>query len=126
DDFNLDLSVPVQRLLAIARELEAGQDVEVTYLRDGQQATATVTAEDLAGKFSLMGDFDAEKLRGQLRGLQNLPDFQNFQWRGPGDPQVRIMGGGPGAMVFGQGGRYGLELVEINEGLGQYFGTTVG
>jgi membrane-associated protease RseP (regulator of RpoE activity) len=124
DDFDIDQSVPVQRLLALARELEPGEDVEVTYLRGGEERSATVTAEDLTGTFGyLPGDipgFDTERLRDQLRGLNE--DLPRFQWRGPGP-------GSPNTALFFDGtrfGRYGLELVELNAGLGQYFGTEQG
>jgi membrane-associated protease RseP (regulator of RpoE activity) len=129
DDFDLDRSIPVQRLLALARELEPGEDVEVTYLRGGEERRATVTAEDLSDRtFEFVPGFDAEKLRDQLRGLEDLP---RFQWRGPGsgDPDVSILPGSPGAAFFFDGprfGRFGLELVELNAGLGQYFGTEQG
>jgi hypothetical protein len=129
DDFDLDQSIPVQRLLALARELEPGEDVEVTYLREGEERRATVTAEDLSDRtFEFAPGFDAERLRDQLRPLEDLP---RFQWRGPGpgDPDVSILRGSPGTALFFDGsrfGRFGLELVELNEGLGQYFGTDQG
>ncbi len=47
DDFDLDVSLPIQRLLAISRGLEPGQEVEVEYLRDGDAHSAVVTADDL-------------------------------------------------------------------------------
>jgi membrane-associated protease RseP (regulator of RpoE activity) len=131
DDFDLDQSIPVQRLLALARELEPGEDVEVTYLRGGEERRATVRAEDLTGTFGSMSmpGFDPERLRDQLRGLN--PDLPSFQWRGPGpgDPDMSILRGSPGGAVFFDGsrfGRFGLELVELNAGLGQYFGTEQG
>jgi hypothetical protein len=129
DDFDLDQSIPVQRLLAIARELEPGEEVEVTYLRGGDEQTATITAEDLSGReFGyMMPGFDAERFRGQLRDLtQNVPDLR---LRDVPD-RMSVVRGTPGAFyfdgAFGAAGRYGLELVEMNEGLGQYFGTTEG
>lgn len=135
DEFDLDQSVPVQRLLAIARELEPGQEVSVTYLRDGQTRTVTVSAEDLSGRrFDFAGPgFDAERFREQMRGLESLrdlPGVREFQWRSgePGDLDLRVFDGAPGAMFFGGPAmsRYGPELVPLNEGLGQYFGTTEG
>ena len=130
DDFDLDESLPVQRLLALARELEPGAEVEVTFLRDGQERTETVLPEDLSDRsFGYMSrEFDATRFRDQLRDLNR--DVRVFQpgapWP-PGAPEVEVFGGGPGALFFGGSGvRYGLELVELNEGLGQYFGTSVG
>jgi C-terminal processing protease CtpA/Prc len=40
-------SLPVQRLMALARELEAGAEVEVRYLRDGQEATVSFEAAEI-------------------------------------------------------------------------------
>jgi len=129
DDFDLDQSIPVQRLLAIARDLEPGEEVEVTYLRNGEERNATLTAEDLSMRaFGVPPGFDAERLREQMRGLNQ--DLQRFEWHGggPGDPDVRVFGGGPGALMFdgARFGRFGLELVDVNPGLGQYFGTERG
>jgi hypothetical protein len=121
DDFDLDQSIPVQRLLALARELEPGEAVAVTYLRGGEERTANVTAEDLTDRtFGYMPGFDAERLRDQLRGLNQ--DLSRFEWRGqgPGSASTALFFGGSGF------GRYGLELVELNAGLGQYFGTEQG
>lgn len=135
DAFDLDESIPVQRLLAIAKELEPGQEVDVTYLRNGQERRVTVSAEDLSGRSFdvVVPPFDAERFREQMRGFENLRDMgelRQFQWRSgePGDLDVRVFGGGPGAAFFGGPamGRYGLELVPLNDGLGQYFGTTEG
>jgi membrane-associated protease RseP (regulator of RpoE activity) len=136
DDFDLDQSIPVQRLLVLARELEPGEEVQVTYKRGAEERSATVTAEDLTGRafgYGLGGygdlpGFDPDRLRDQLRGLQDTP---RFEWRGPGpgDPDASILRGSPGAALFFDGprfGRYGLELVQLNEALGQYFGTSEG
>lgn len=48
DDFDLDQSIPVQRLLAIARELEPGEQVVVEYTRGDEARSATVEAEELS------------------------------------------------------------------------------
>lgn len=135
EEFDLDESVPVQRLLSIARNLEPGEDVEVAYRRDGQRRTVSVLAEDLSGRgFGIaVPPFDAERFREQMRGLEGLRGFdggRGFQWRSgePGDVDVRVFDGSPGGMFFGGAGmgRYGVQLVPLNEGLGQYFGTTAG
>lgn len=46
-EFDEDASLPVQRLMALARQIEPGAKVEVGYLRDGERRTATVEARDL-------------------------------------------------------------------------------
>lgn len=43
-----DHSLPVQRLLIVAGELEPGEPVEVRYLRDGRERTTTVVPEESA------------------------------------------------------------------------------
>jgi len=135
DDFDLDESVPVQRLLAIARELEPGQEVEVAFLRDGQRRTVTVSAEDLSDRsFGIaVPGFDAERFRDQMRGLESLRDLprvREFEWRSdePGAFNYEIFRNPGAMMLLGGGGlgQYGLQLVPLNESLGQYFGTTEG
>jgi S1-C subfamily serine protease len=61
---------------------------------------------------------DAERMREQARDLV-------FEWRGDapvvaGAPRVSFFGGPLGSS------RFGIELIELNEGLGSYFGTTQG
>lgn len=153
DDFDLDQSIPVQRLLAIAAELEPGQEVQVEYLRDDEPRSAVLEAEDLsdswARNFAVVAPgWDAERFRGQLRSLTEgvramrfrsdaLEDLgerlRDQEWRYSFDPLerggVRIFGGGdpPGLVIdrFDRG-RDGLELVELNPSLGSYFGADEG
>ena len=153
DDFDLDQSIPVQRLLAIAVELEPGQEVEVEYLRDDEPRTAMLEAEDLSDSWGrnftvLAPGWDAERFRGQLRSLTQgahamelqsdaLEDLserlRDQEWRysfGPRERgEVRIFGGGnaPGLVIDRLNrGRDGLELVELNLSLGSYFGAEEG
>jgi hypothetical protein len=79
EDFDLDQSVPVQRLLAIVGELETGQRIEVQFERDGQIQTTRVDVEELpvprglvwrgTGGSSARG-LDLDDLRGQLREME--------------------------------------------------------
>jgi S1-C subfamily serine protease len=106
-DFDLDRSLPVQRLLAIARDLEPGQQVEIVYTRGGERQAAIVEAEDLAdswgGRFSMvMPPWEEGRLADHLRAFSTFGD-------GAG-----VMGG------------LGLGLVEVNPELGAYFGTDRG
>lgn len=50
-------SLPVQRLMALARELEDGQEVEVRYLRDGESRSVSLEAAETE---SLWSRFDSE------------------------------------------------------------------
>jgi len=45
-ELDLDISLPLQRLLHLARSLDPGDEVEVRYLRDGEPHTVTVEAEE--------------------------------------------------------------------------------
>lgn len=121
--FDLDQSVPVQRLLAIARELEPAEQVEVEYLRDGERQTVTVEAEELSDTW------------GQGRSSLMMPRFDRrgtpraFEFEPGAGGELRVFGG-PGAagLVVGRlgGARYGVELVELNPSLGSYFGVESG
>lgn len=117
-DFDLDSSAPVQRLLALARELEPGQEVEVQYRRDGQRQTTMLEAADLSDRWGdvqvLPGsEWNSDEFRGRMRDLTDQARL--WQFRGPGDVAFS-MGRGVG----------GLELVELNPALGAYFGAEDG
>jgi hypothetical protein len=130
EDFDLDESMPVQRLLVLARGLEAGQEVEIEYMRAGARSTATVEAEEiLPGAFGY--SFDADRLREQLRDVRD--GVRAFEYRFdrpdvPDPPDVRLFQGGAEPFLLGRFGqpRYGVELVEVNPELGAYFGTDRG
>lgn len=137
-DFDVDGSVPAQRLLALARDLEPGQSVEIAYVRDGRQQTTVVEAEDLSeewGRRSRVRSLDAQRLQERLRGLGE--ESRRWRHRLEPDGDVRVFGspdtdfhvfGDPGAGAFlGRGGlARGLELVELNPRLGAYFGAEEG
>jgi len=134
--FDLDQSVPVQRLLALAADLEPGEEVEIEYLRDGESRSATVEAEDLAsrgwGRNVVVGapGFDTERLREQLRGLSQDARLRSRpQGWAPEGGQLRVFGGGDGSGIVIdrlRGFGYGLELVALNPTLGSYFGVEEG
>ncbi len=146
DAFDLDESFPVQRLLAIARELEPGQEVEVEYLRGDDLQTTMLEAEDLSrtwGRSSLSFGWDAERFGEQMRVLTDGLRFRTsefdrleplqdryrgllFELESPRVGDFRVRGDAPrGLERFGRS-RNGLELLELNPGLGAYFGVDGG
>ena len=123
-DFDLDGSVPVQRLLAIARELEPGEAVEVRYLRDGQAMTATVEVQELGAAWGAWARDFRNELRPQMEQLQERLRDQRINVDRARD-QVRVLGDqpffvGPGLV------RYGIRVTELTPGLAEYFGTEEG
>lgn len=145
EDFDLDRSIPVQRLLQIARELEPGAEVEVEYLRDGDASAVVVEAADLGGRWGqnvriVAPEWDSERFRDQIRSLtDNVRTFDlraddlrdqmrdqewNFRFEAPESGIVRRSG--PETLVLGGWFRDRLELVELNPDLGAYFGAEEG
>jgi S1-C subfamily serine protease len=135
-DFDLDESLPAQRLLALARDLEDGQTVEIRYLRGGGNNTVTVEAEEFEfprvrtfgsgpGRvfgvgpdarlwaFPLDADFDVD-LSGRMQVL--------------GDQLENMTFGVPDAYAFGYGvtSTQGVEFIDLNPELGEYFGADSG
>ena len=148
DDFDLDQSVPVQRLLAISADLEPGQEIEVEYLRRGETRTATVEAQELSswGNDSLRGGFDfrSDDLHELRERLQELTERAQEEARrsrvrvraprsnirvftGP-DASGVILGNflGGNLLTIDMGRIHGIELMEMKPGLASYFGTEDG
>jgi C-terminal processing protease CtpA/Prc len=87
EDFDLDESLPVQRLIALAGELEEGDEVEVRYLRDGDAATVTMEAAEIDNRaFSIVtGDLGEGRILRwdpEERGAWSftLPDDRHFEF----------------------------------------------
>jgi C-terminal processing protease CtpA/Prc len=70
EEFDEDESLPVQRLMTLAAELEAGDEVEVRFLRDGEASTVTFEAANVREPvFSVIRPevAELESLRGVLK-----------------------------------------------------------
>ena len=157
-DLDLDRSLPAQRLLALARDMEEGQTVEIRYLRDGANNTVNIEADEFEfpevrtfGRapglaWGRGGDGDAEyrrryenfgrELTQRMRVFgDRLGDLQD------GDLADRLMvlgdrlgdfgvglTGGPGAITYGFGvtSAEGVEFIDLNLALGEYFGSDTG
>ena len=135
-DLDLDQSLPAQRLLALARDLEPGQIVEIRYLRDGASNTVSVEAEEF--------EFPQVRTFGSGRDLHwgGGPDgnswfygmHENFSGELAdrlsviGDRLADIQLVEPGAFNFSFGvtSAEGVEFIELNPELGEYFGSDTG
>ena len=111
---------PGEKLVQLAQALSPGDSVKVEYRRGTATRSATIVAADLGGA--------------------------SWAWNsGPGEPQGFEMERAMGARNFAMldmersmadmghnfefrfdGGPFGLELAEMNSGLGEYFGTAKG
>ncbi len=98
-------SGPGMKLIDLARKLEPGDTVQVEYRRGTDARKATLVAEDLgsSGHFEMPG-------MGQMKEL--MPEMH----MGPGNDFEFAFGSPWG----------GIELVELNPDLGDYFGTREG
>ena len=123
---DLDASVPVQRLLSLSRQLEPGETVTVTYLRDGNEDTTELVAEDLGRGFRVIGGSGGAF--GWDRDDRDGDDFQrefHFEMPNIQIPNVeRLQGLAP--LMGAWGGLHGLRLTSLNPALGEYFGAEEG
>lgn len=101
-----------ERLLDFMQGVELGDTLELGYLRDGKSGEVEVEPRPIEPQvFAFAGD-------GRGFRLPAGPDFD----------ALPTIPGAPGHMVFhwGSDGWGDMELVELNEGLGRYFGTDEG
>lgn len=107
-----DQSRPGMRLIELASRLDGGDSVRLELRRDGRPMTLSFVASE-SGLDRVM----------ELNGDQ----FRRFSF--PFPPEVSVPGGGPErmrVMAFGGEGLADLELVRVNSGLSEYFGTSEG
>ncbi|MFV2007046.1 MAG: PDZ domain-containing protein [Longimicrobiales bacterium] len=132
DDFGERDALPVQRLLALAREMEPEEIVEIRYTRDGESYVIEVEAEASSARtwFTPGAENFGIFLRADTirpgRGVLSIspPDFE-FSFGGllnecpGGSNRFWSVGDGRGCVA-------GVELRELNPTLGEYFGTESG
>jgi hypothetical protein len=119
-DADSDISGPGLRLVELAQDLEEGDTVKVEYRRDGSNHSATIVAEEIGDEFAFRR-FVSPDLNMVMPKLEG-PGV--FQFRGaPGDMHLFE---GPGNVTMFMGNDRGLQLIELNADLGEYFGTSEG
>lgn len=111
-----DMSGPGQRLIDLAHDLDTGDTVKVEYRRGAETRTTTLIAREMSG--TELGN------RFRFDG----PGMHGYDFRMPamGEmPRTMMFRGfdGPGAFKMRMGG---LNLIDLNPDLGEYFGTKEG
>lgn len=142
-DLDLDQSLPAQRLLALAGDLEAGEAVEIRYLRDGASNTVNVEADEF--------EFSEVRTFGERQGYILGGDPNGNRWSfGPdgdfdldmadrmdvvrdrlgviGDRLADVQVMAPDVFTYGFGvtSVEGVEFIDLNPELGEYFGSDSG
>jgi len=93
EELDEEESLPVQRLMALGRELEPGEEVEVRYLRDGEARTVAVEAAEVewpevrVGRVTAAPRFEGEFfpfgghvfVRPELKGLERLERLERLE-----------------------------------------------
>jgi S1-C subfamily serine protease len=103
-----DESGPGRKLLSLARKLEPGDTVKLEYRHGNDSKQATLVAKRLGPSWA--------HLRMRLPDLPPMPDIRRFEF-----------GSGPdGWGMFYEREAMGLQLVDVNSELGDYFGTKEG
>ena len=135
-DLDLDQSLPAQRLLALARDLEPGQTVEIRYLRDGASNTVSVEAEEFEfpevrtfrAAPGLMWGGGPDGNRWSFGMHENFSDELADRLSVIGDRLADIQVIEPGAFNFSFGvtSAEGVEFTDLNPELGEYFGSDTG
>jgi S1-C subfamily serine protease len=115
-----DESGPGAKLVELARKLEPGDTVKLDYRRDGASHTATVVAEKSSARtFAFAGP--------EMGGRMMIPRSPGMEPNFPREFRFPGFEGGPGNFRVWVGDRTsGLELADVNAGLGEYFGTSEG
>lgn len=108
-----DQSGPGNKLVELAQALDPGDSVRVEYRRDGQAKSTTVVAAEVESTM-FSGNFGPQEFK-------MLPRME-----GPEGGVWQMNPGGDMPFFFGRNSIGGLDLVEMNSDLGEYFGTSEG
>ncbi len=100
---------PDERLVELLADIEPGDTVTLAYSRDGAHQTATVVTDRARGAFTFQ--------RGHAPGVMR-PNRMAPRMRSMAAPDIR--------MHVRQRARDGLDLVAMNDGLGEYFDVSEG
>ncbi len=119
---------PGQKLVELAQALSPGDTVKVEYRRGTANRKASIVAADLGGgvysfRSGPGGDYSvqlAPLMRERARMMQDreMAFFDSERMLEGMNKQFNVRIGG--------GGAFGLDLAEMNAGLGEYFGTSKG
>ncbi len=99
-----------KKLLDFMQGVEEGDVLEIDYLRDGKNGTIELTPTESSGHMFDFSFGDGNMHMPAIPGIPNAPSVMAYSWAG------RFAGHG-----FGE-----MEMVELNESLGRYFGTDSG
>ena len=125
---------PLERMRAILDEVPEGEAVQVEVDRDGESLSFDVVPERMGNRF-LRPTFDTVTFRLQDMAEQIRDRYEDFEWQVPdADRRLTVItdparAGGRADWSYvlpSYAGAYDLELVELNPGLGAYFGTDQG
>jgi len=124
---------PLQRMRAILEEVPEGEAVEVEVDRDGESLFFDVVPERMSSSF-IRPAFDTVTFRMRDMAEQFRDHYEHVEWPVPGaDGRISVITEAPRRGTTGNwyfmppaARSYDLELVELNQGLGAYFGTDEG
>lgn len=112
-----DMSGPGQRLIDLAHDLDSGDTVKVEYRRGTETKTATLVAAEVSSNMARGWSSDGHGMNGyafRMPAMGEMPRVMTFDR--PGGPdffRMRMRGAG-------------LDLIDLNPDLGEYFGTKDG